>query len=298
MPKSIEKKPLELPEYLSPEQMDRFRTDRNYRAERRRAKLEKLAPVAGQTALQGFTREWIFTEGETVSKPVPIDFLLIDKLAARIRYTKPLTDKITNRYDILPYEKSAWGYGGKNHRQFLARIKDEERDPQRIEILEQGAERSLEHTRDGLQFNLWLKMNIAKLRLAYADVATERVGRGETVEDELARYVGESIADIGYCLRTENGLLRSLDMEEGRLPYAIEHHGLYIADGHPEALLADSALLRLNWQQQDRRFDYWWQRYDATQKAFGNRLPDEELAMEDDLDTLIAALYAGPEAGY
>jgi len=290
---------LELPEFLTPEQMEQFMCDPNYRAERRKTRLAKLAPVAGQTALRGYKRDWIYHEGLPVLKPIQLDPLLLKDIAAKTVATKPLTDKITKKYDILPNVTSARQYGSEHDRRFRQRIRQEETNPERIDLLLQGAERSLEHTKDNLQINLWLKANIARLRLAHTDSVLASLQSGAPIDEESAKQTGWAIADFGYCLRDKDsqGLLQRLNQDEF-LAHVIEVTGEYIADEHPEALAENIELVRLSRQEQSKRAIYWGDRYEYAVEAHGQRLPDEELAMADDLDSLIATLYAGQSEDY
>lgn len=291
MTKPEAKRPLELPDYLSSEEMYAFMTDPNVRAARREARRAKLATPAGNAAIRGFTRDWLLQEVDVIPTPMNIDSNLAALLQVKMQLIPPMTDKITSRYDIFPYKKSAEGYGKKHQRNFLARVRSEERDPMRIAIFEQGATRSLEHVRDNLQWNLWLKTRIAEWRLAYVDSAIHPLELGETPSDDSVRQTGGAIADFGYCLREQGGLLKSVDMDI-TFAHSIEHLGHYVSEANTDALASNLAVAELVQQEQEKRVNYWGERYGATREAFGNRLPDEDLAADADLDRLIDALYS------
>ncbi len=272
--------------------MERFMRDPNYRAERRKAAKERVLVPLGKIATRGYKRDWMFDGTAEIPVPPAIDPMVIEQLARRVRSTTaPLTDKITDRYDIYPYKKSAEKYGLKHNRELLKRIKEEETDPGRIVVLKQGAARSLEHIRDSLQWNLWLKKRISELRLGYVVAFKGQLDNGATADTQITRYAGEAIADVGYCLRSQQGLLANMGQDAG-LANTIEHAGHYVAGGHPEFLDENTTLLDLTQEEQQKRVNYWGARYDATVEAFGNRLPDEELDMDRDLDVLIGSLYS------
>ena len=99
-----------------------------------------------------------------------------------------------------------------------------------------------------------------------------------------------TLADFGYCLRGQGGLLKSFDMDE-TFARSVEHLGHYISRGNVDMLQENVELAGVVQSEQEKRASYWGERYGATVEAFGNRLPDEELAMDSDLDRLITALY-------
>ncbi len=286
-------RPLEVPEFLSEADMRRFMEDPNFRAERRATRRAKIAVPAGGVAVRGYTRDWLF-DGVEVPPPVNIDPLLVQTLLEKSRSMPPLTDKITAKYDIYPYPKAAEQYGMPQNRKYLARVHAEVKDPKLIPVFNQAATRSLEHTRDNLQWNLWLKTSIAAWRMAHIDGFIAEVSMGRDPSEDVVRHTGGAIADLGYCLRSAEGagLLRHVG-QDITTAHAIEHIGQYAANGHPEMLIANMGLVEFAQQEQDKRLEYWGDRYQATVEAFGNRLSDEDLRTEQDLDIFLAHLYSG-----
>ena len=287
---------LEPPELLSAADMQRFRDDPNFRAERRAAKLAKLAPPAGGVAVRGFRRDWLFDEQTEVPPPPPVDSLLVDAIREKVRMMPPLTDKITARYDIYPYKKSAERYGVPQNRRYAARVRNEVQDVTVLPNFEQGIERNLIHARDNLQRNLWLKKTIAQWRLGYVDTFLQQLATGVYLDESAVRHTAGALADVGYCMRQCEGLgmLRNLGHDETTAK-AIEHTGHYAAAGHPEILTQNVGLVELARDEQEKRVAYWGARFDASFEAFGNLLPDEDLADTADLDMLLVQLYTQTE---
>lgn len=265
--------------------------DPDFRAERRKARRDKLAIPAGKIAIRGYKRDWMFDDVAEIPPPINIDPLLVRSLVGKVGLMTPLTDEMTSHYNILPNIKSAKHYGSRHNKKYLERVRAEETDPQRIAIFEQGAVRSLEHTRDNLQWNLWLKKRIADWRLAYVDLTAKQLGGDDSHDTSPVRYAGEAIADVGYCLRWQEGLLTNVGQDVS-LANAIEHVGHYASSGHPEILEPNMGLIELTMVEQEKRCGYWGARYDATREAFGNRLPDLDLEMDRDLDIMLEALYS------
>jgi hypothetical protein len=290
--------PLVPPELLSDEDMQRFRTDPNFRAERREAKRMALAPPAGGVAIRGYRRDWLFDGEVEVPPPVNVDPLLVRAIRDKNALTPPLTDKITAKYDIYPYKKSAQGYGQAQNRRYAARIREEVRDQTVLPNFVQGIERNLIHVHDNLQWNLWLKKTIADWRLAYINTFLRQIETGLELDDDAARHTAGAVADVGYCLRRGEGLalLKHLGQDDTTAK-AIEHVGQYAATGHPETLVANMDLVLLAREEQEKRADYWGERYDATYQAFGNSLSNEDLAAQTDLDLLLEQLYSQIDEG-
>ncbi len=284
--------PLEPPELLSDADMQRFRDDPNFRVERRSAKLMALAPPAGGTAIRGYQRDWLFSGETEVPAPTNIDPLLVQAIRDKTRGTPPFTDKITAKYDIYPYKKAAERYGVPQNRRYAARVAREVTDPTVLPNFAQGIERNLIYAQDSLQWNLWLKKNIADWRLAYVNTFLHQVEAGIELDGTAVRHTAGAIADIGYCMRRGEGLglLRHLGQDETTAK-AIEHIGQHAATGHPETLRANMGLVLFARDEQEKRADYWGTRFDATYEAFGNRLPDDDLAAQANLDTLLELLY-------
>lgn len=295
MPKT---QPLEKPELLSPEDMERFMTDKEYRAQRRQERLAKLAPPAGGTAIRGYRRDLPFEEGR-VPKPQDINPLLVKRLSEALGRVSPLTDLVTQGYDILPNAKSALDYGMGRYKDRMEKIHKLVTDPADIPAFEQGAVRGLEYARDNLQMNLWLMTNIATWRLMYITEAQRQIAEGETIDPSVLRYVGDAITDVGYCLGKKHNMGVAVRATEGdaglarSLATEILNIGMYAADGHPEVLVANPEIVEMTRQEQEKRQDYWVELWTITMdpEVLGNRMLDEEIEAQHELDWMIDQLY-------
>jgi len=230
---------------------------------------------------------------------------------------RPIVDKITAKNDLrFPYRKVAASYRDKPGRDFLGVIALEEHSTEAREILEAAAERIPVHVSDKLQRAIWLKTRIAQIRLAFLDRFLDQPDTEWLDDDPTLAIVTDAVADVGYCLRNDQGLgrrgkgpdkekqfddklliqglLKNIGADDS-LPRHIEHIGLLAADGHPEVLGQSLGLVEFVRSQQQVRSDYWGERLAVTMEEYGEVLPREERQMDREIINMLSELYGQPD---
>lgn len=221
-----------------------------------------------------------------------IDDDVIVALGRRIRPAQPLFDQFTKGHHVEPTKQAIEEYAtGGNRATHRVNRRKKDADPGFRPVVDnEKMRRQSMHIADQLQRNLLVDRDMAALRHSAVWAVRRAIEDGAPIDSQAANFTADAIQDFGYAL-WENASKPGGNFNDTELGVRIVKVGL-AAEDDSTVFAKNRNLLKLVQIEQTARRNYWSERFDASVRYTGDRLPADIKSGEEETQAEIARLNA------